>query len=106
MGMTLGTKENLLLSIGRDKELHIWNLDRLEQVNNVVSTSYRFDVWPMCIEAVGSKMLCGMSTGKITQWELSIKQLAKATRDRLKEGLSESEWNHYVGTRVKYMKLK
>ena len=106
MGMTLVVKENLLLSIGRDKELHIWNLDRLEQVNNVVSTSYRFDVWPMCIEAVGSKMLCGMSTGKITQWELSIKQLAKATRDRLKEGLSESEWNHYVGTRVKYMKLK
>lgn len=105
-GLTLVPKENLLLSIGRDKELHMWNLDRLDKVRNVVSTSYKFDVWPMCIEAVGSKMLCGMSTGKITQWELSVEQLAKATRDRLTEGLSESEWNHYVGSRVEYMKLK
>ena len=105
-GLTLVTKENLLLSIGRDKELHMWNLDRLDKVNNVVSTSYRFDVWPMCIEAVGSKMLCGMSTGKITQWELSVEKLAKTTRDKLKEGLSESEWNHYVGNRVKFLKLK
>ena len=104
--MALAAQEGLLLSVGRDKELHIWNLKNMDKVSNVVSTSYKFDAWPMCVEVTGSKMLCGMSTGKVSQWELSPELLAKSTRDRIPEGLSRSDWNHYVGTRIGYVKLK
>lgn len=104
--ITLLKKEHLLVSAGRDKEVHIWDLDRVAKPGRVLSTSYSVEGWPLCTAAIGSQLACGMSTGKLSLWELSPERLAQATYERIDKGLTPEEWNNFVGTQVPYVKLK
>lgn len=97
---------HLMLSTGRDKELHIWDMDRIRAGKPVESTRHRMDSWPLSISTLGSHVVCGLVNGKLIMWEFAVDKLAQATRDRINNGLNESEWTTFVGAKVDYVKLK
>lgn len=99
-------RERLLLSVGHDKELHIWDLNRIEEQGSTESTKYKLNSWPLTVSNIGSKVTCGLANGKLIMWEFDVNKLAEATRNRISEGLSHDEWNQLVGARVDYVKLK
>lgn len=96
----------LMLSVGRDKELHIWDMNRIRAGKPVESTKHRMDSWPLSLAPIGSRVVCGLVNGKLIMWEFNVDKLAQATRNRISGGLSESEWNSFVGAKVDYVKLK
>ena len=99
-------KQRLLLSVGHDKELHIWNLNRIEEQKAIESTKYRVDSWPLTVTEINSKVVCGLASGNLIMWEFDVEKLAAATRNRISEGLNRDEWNVFVGNKVDYVKLK
>lgn len=103
---TIMPGHNLMLSVGRDMELHIWNMNRIEAGKPVESTRHKVDGWPLSISTLGSRVVCGLTNGKLIMWEFSVEKLAQATRNRINCGLTESEWNSFVGANVDYVKLK
>ena len=103
---TILHKQRLLLSVGRDMELHIWNMKRIAAGKPVESTRYKVDAWPLSIAPIASRVVCGLATGKLIMWESAVEKLAQATRERMNGGLTESEWNTFVGANVDYVKLK
>jgi len=97
---------HLMLSTGRDKELHIWDVDRIRAGKPVESTRHKMDSWPLSLAPFGSRVVCGLVNGKLIMWEFAVDKLAQATRNRISSGLNENEWNTFVGAKVDYVKLK
>lgn len=103
---TFMPEQRLMISTGRDMEVHIWNMDRIQTGKPVESSRYKLDSWPLSLAPIGSRVVCGLVNGKLIMWEFSLDKLAQATRSRISGGLSESEWNTLVGGQVDYVKLK
>ena len=103
---TFMPEQHLMLSTGRDKELHIWDVRRIRAGKPVESTRHRMDSWPLSLAPIGSRVVCGLVNGKLIMWEFDVDKLAQATRNRINSGLNENEWNTFVGAKVDYVKLK
>ena len=108
---TFMPEQHLMLSTGRDKELHIWDVNRIRAGKPVESTRHRMDSWPLSLAPIGSRVVCsrvvcGLVNGKLIMWEFAVDKLAQATRNRISSGLNENEWNTFVGAKVDYVKLK
>ena len=103
---TFMPEQHLMLSTGRDKELHIWDVRRIRAGKPVESTRHRMDSWPLSLAPIGSRVVCGLVNGKLIMWEFAVDKLAQATRNRISSGLNENEWNTFVGAKVDYVKLK
>lgn len=95
---------NYLYSCGYDGYLYMWDI----QGNKFVSTTLTHEsswIQSMYTSSKSKVILLCLASGKISQIVIDPNYLAKRIREKLKSGLSQQDWNYYVGAQIPYEKL-
>lgn len=123
-----------IVSGGYDKSIYIWHVGnvifgsglsfrqemqaktaRKQQRNTkeipaewVVPVDYSYDGWVLavCGDADKKDVWIGTSVGNVLLMNSSADDMANLLHKKLNRNLTETEWTHYVGTSIPYMKLK
>lgn len=125
---------DILLSSGYDKQVFIWNLqklqlpsgrsfnDEMEARTSFVSTNtnigisnewlipvdLKFDGWPLNISLDRDKdyLWVGTSNGTVQRMSYSVLVMSNLVKKSLKRNMTMEEWSSYVGVSVPYVKFK
>ena len=66
-----------------------------------------YDNWPLCMCEYNSQyVMVGMSNGVVRWVNMSVDGMAAQLKKSMARGLTQTEWNQYVGASIPYVKVK
>lgn len=100
----VGFVNDYLFSSGYDGYLYMWNIqgNKYESTTLTAESSW---IQNMYISSGNQVVLLCLASGKISQVYINPNSLAKSIKTHLKKGLTQQDWNYYIGSQIPYEKI-
>lgn len=96
--------DNHLYSTGYDGYLYMWNI-RGNKYESTTLTHESSWIEAMYIASDSRLLLLGLSSGHLSQIYITPNLLAERIKKSLKSGLSQQDWDYYIGSQIPYENL-